>query len=173
MRKFRMERSPVHFRRDGLSLRTVSATQRQRAAAEVSRYLESLFRTERSTLHSRQRSDDLLVLQPRWHLHALSRSGLHGREHGRTVDCRLREVSSTHRNSIREYASPRTDSTFLAVGSHSVVRIGFWLSAPSFQFQLSGKQSLRHIGAPLLWCTFRTGKLPPNPPFDRKIIRPF
>ena len=48
----------------------------------------------------------VLDLQPRRHLHALSRPRLHGGKYARALDRRLREVIPAHRNPVREYASP-------------------------------------------------------------------
>src|SRR6185437_4186536 len=73
--------------------------------AEISGYLESLVRTERSSLDPRQGPDGLLKLQPRRHLHPLPWPRLHGRKHARTLHRRLREILRTDRDSIRKYAA--------------------------------------------------------------------
>ena len=62
-----------------LSLRSVSASQRQPPPAEVRRHLAQLCAVEGSTLDSRPRSSDLFDMRPRGNLYPLSRFGVHGR----------------------------------------------------------------------------------------------
>ena len=82
------------------------SAERQRAAAEIHRYLEPLPGAERGSLDSGQGSCRLLLLQPRRELHALSRAGVHGREYARAFDGGLREVVPSDRDSLGQYAAP-------------------------------------------------------------------
>ena len=72
-----------------ISLRAIPPTQWQCAAAEIYRYLAEFFRAQRSPLDSRQRPDSLFRLQSCWHLYALSRPRLYGRQYAWALNGRL------------------------------------------------------------------------------------
>ena len=88
-----------------ISLRAVSAAERERAAVEVSRYLAAFTGIERSPLDYDQRPAGLFAMCTRVELYAVSGLGLHGRQYAGSVDSGLREVIRTDRGSVgRRYA---------------------------------------------------------------------
>ena len=108
----RNEWIPVQRRAHGLlhlslrrrfSLRAISLAQRQRAPAEISRYLASLSTVKRGPLYSRPRSSNLFDLQSRGNVHTLSWVSLHGGKYARPFDGRLRKIIRENRHSIGKY----------------------------------------------------------------------
>jgi organic radical activating enzyme len=86
------------------SLRPVSASHGKRTTAALRRHLAPFRPDERSALHPPERPYDLHFVHPRWQLHALSRSGLHGRQHARPVDAGLREIIRQNRRPLSQHA---------------------------------------------------------------------
>jgi hypothetical protein len=96
-----MNGTSARFLRLGVSL---SSADGKRAPAAVHRHLAALRCDERCALDPAQGPDDLHLLLSRFKLLALSRPGLHGRQHARPVVSGLREVFCPNRSSLRQYA---------------------------------------------------------------------
>ena len=75
--------------RRGVSLRAVSPGDRQPAHPAVRRHLAPLAAAGRGAGHPGEGPADLLAVRIRLELHPVSRAGVHGRQHARTVFGRL------------------------------------------------------------------------------------
>jgi hypothetical protein len=96
---------------DVFPLRPVSPSHGKHPSAEVFGYLESFPGDERGSLDPGQRSDRLLIVLARHHVHALSGLGLCRRKHAGPIHRRLREVVLPHRRADREHVAARAVET--------------------------------------------------------------
>ena len=95
----------LHFSlRRCISLRAISSSQRQCAAAEIPRHLAPFPAVEGGPLDPCQGSSDLFDLRPRGNVHALPRLGLHGGQHARAVHRRLRKVFPENGHPLGKHA---------------------------------------------------------------------